>query len=406
MSEMSGVCAVSALSAVSGEERLVSEDEMMFQYFATLGIVDDRFPKSLAAMHENVGAQYESGRLLDVPFDEKRAYNVHLGVFAVVNLGKLHGLVNHAHLNGETVLVDRVRTYCAQAEAGGCTHGGACVYKISLEVRLVNEKGAGRGRAFRVDSQRVLPHMGPDQEVAMQMLRGMTTMWTSATQVMMHFQSTQIEIMRFVAEGWNQDKVTVPQAPDVCHVVTVTCEVDLVSLVAYMARRGNWRDSKDSEVVATLWSFVHARLSGAHLRDECVLCYEPLRQLPQVRLGCACGAAGAPKGRVMHLKCAHSWLQSQTGIWKAAFKARDPAPRGGPPGPTCSVCIQRLQGVAPRVSDIVSNGASDDKESNLYHITHTPDDETSFHLYEMLDHNQLNLPDDLTSALANGPSSV
>ena len=373
---------------------------MAFQYFASLGIVDDRFPPSLAAMHENVGAKYESGRLLDVPFDERRAYNVHLGVFAVVDLGKLHGLVNHAHLNGETVRVGRVLPYCAQAEAGACTHGGACEYKVSLEVRLVNEKGVGRGRAFRVDSRRVEPHMGFDQEVAMQMLRGMMTLWTSATPVMMHFQRTQVEIMRFVAEGWNQDKVSVPQAPDVCHVVTVTCEVDLAGLVAYMARRANWRDTKDSEVVATLRSFVHARLSGAHLRDECVICYEPLRQLPQVRLGCACGAAGAPKGRVMHLKCAHSWLQSQTGIWKAAYSARDQAARGGPPAPTCPVCIQRLQGVPPRVSDIVGYEAGDD-DVNIIKI---PDNETSFHLFHMLDRNQLTLPDDLTRALGKSVS--
>jgi len=313
---------------MSGEEpeperavtRLVLEDEKTFSFFATRSFVDDRFPKSLAAFHENVEALYESGRLLDVAFDEKRAYNVHLGVFAVVNLGQLHDLVNHAHLNGEIVFVDRVRTYCMQAESGVCTHGGECVYKISLEVRLVNE---GKGKAFRVNSGRVVPYMGPDQKVALQMLCGMSTMWKSETPVMMHFQSTQIKIMRFVAEGWAKDKVSVQQAPDVCHVVTVTYEVDLIGFITYMACDANWRDKKDCEVVSTLWSFVHARLSGAHLGDECVLCYEPIRHLPQVRLGCACGSTGAPKGRIMHLSCANTWLESQARIWRAGFKARD-----------------------------------------------------------------------------------
>jgi hypothetical protein len=378
--------------------KAMPQDEMTYKFFVSRLPELHDFPESFAAMQKVLEAFYESGGLQDVAFDEKRHYTVQLAVYAVVHLGKLKGLSRCAHLNNRIVDVKKVTTYCSKAKAGACTHAGECEYKISVEAQLY--EGEGLGNEIRVDMSNIAPFLGVKQRAALEVLKSVSTLWISETPVRLHFQETAVSITRFATEVWHRNAELLAPAPDVADVTKASYLLDLDGCAAYMDIERDWSALNETLVVADLRAFVKARLLGFNLCAECPICFEPLREMPQLRLGCACGPAGAVKGRVVHMACAHKWLCSQGRMWQAAFNAHDPAPREGPPGPTCCVCLQRLLGVAPRISDLTVQVPAEEEEGHL-HLVNVPSTLRTFFLYHDIDRGLWNLPDDVDRARGN-----
>ena len=385
-------------------EESVQQQNLM-QHFLKKAQLPKDFPTDLASLKLLEKQQYKDNMIVDVEFDEMRGYNVNLAVFAVVNHGRLQNLKRCSHLNGRVVEVFKSDTVCVSEELGVCSDEGACKFKIMLEVRLVTDDEKPKGKFLRIDGVHVVPLLTPNYAASLDILRGMATMWTEDTPVILQFQKTQVDIMRLSVEFFAKDDETDLQT-DVCQVVSASYVVQLSELVAYMGNEANWNDTQAAEVSVAVKSFVTARLSGFHLNDECVLCFEPLRHLPQVRLGCACGAAGSVKGRVLHLKCANVWLGEQANIWRDGYHAEDRAPLAGPDGPTCPVCIQRLEGIPPRVTDLRVGVQAPVGGVAVVKVINIPDDDMTFDLYEQMDRKVMNVPMTLTRILHGEATTV
>ena len=327
------------------------EEEQAYTKFVSASTFSKDFPTSMDSVYKTVQEQYHNHCLVDVGLGEMRAYDVPLAVYVTVVHGEVHDLVRCWRLNNKIVQVLMVETICKKNKSGVCEHTGDCESTMMLQVQLVDEDGVLMGNVFRIDSNNVRPHLTCNHRVALGILRSTCSMWGDDTPVVMQFQKEQIDIMRLATEYWaNEDKLCEPS--EVCHVVSASYKVDLIGMVEYMRVNGDYTEERSKQVHEDIKSFVQGRLSGTNLCGECVVCFEPLRMLPQVRLGCVCGNAGSVKGRMLHLKCAQFWLDEQENIWRAAHEPDNPAAAKGPDGPTCPVCIQRLQGVAPFTADL------------------------------------------------------
>lgn len=373
------------------------EEEQAYTKFVSASTFSKDFPTSMDSVYKTVQEQYHNHCLVDVGLGEMRAYDVPLAVYVTVVHGEVHDLVRCWRLNNKIVQVLMVETICKKNKSGVCEHTGDCESTMMLQVQLVDEDGVLMGNVFRIDSNNVRPHLTCNHRVALGILRSTCSMWGDDTPVVMQFQKEQIDIMRLATEYWaNEDKLCEPS--EVCHVVSASYKVDLIGMVEYMRVNGDYTEERSKQVHEDIKSFVQGRLSGTNLCGECVVCFEPLRMLPQVRLGCVCGNAGSVKGRMLHLKCAQFWLDEQENIWRAAHEPDNPAAAKGPDGPTCPVCIQRLQGVAPFTADLQAgwpHKPDDDGECPLVKIINVEDVDVSFRLYEELDRKVYHTPADI-----------
>jgi len=289
-------------------------------------------------------------------------------------------------------------------EMGVCRHDGKCTFKTMLQVRRVNADEKPFGKTLLIDGAHVKPHLNQNYEAGLAIVRGMSHFWTKDTPVLLQFHKAHTDIMRHSTECFAK-KDAMHLQPEVCQVVSSSFVVHLREFVSYMCSTSTWGDQELGEVSSSIKSFVSARLSGFNLNEECVLCFEPLRHFPQVRLGCACGADGSVKGRVLHMKCADKWLREQANIWRDGYGANDRAAVGGPVGPSCPVCIQRLQGIPPRVTDLHARPLSPVEGLDVVRVINIADDELTFNLYEEMDRKMANIPITLARILHGEPDT-
>ena len=393
-------CALASGASLSPQHS--TEAERCYQHFVSSCRFSKNFPTSMASVYQTQQEQYSNHCILDVKFGEKRGYEVPLTVFVRVSHGRVHDLNRCAHLNNKIVQVLMCETICKLGINGVCHHEGECQHKIMLQVQLVNELSVLIDHVFRIDSVKVLLYITPNHQIGLGVLRGISTTWRDNTPVVLQFQQDQIDIMRLATEYWANDK-SFCKPSDVCRVVSLCYDVDLAGLVNYMSVNANYTNEMSDEVTENVKAFVHARLSGTNLAADCVLCFEPLRSLPQVRLGCVCGKVGSVKGCMLHLNCAQIWLKEQANIWEASFRPDDPAPAQGPDAPTCPVCIQRLQGVAPFTTDLIAGSQPRPAGEVLpvVKIINVEDDELTFRLYEEMDRKVACMPSFRTEANGN-----
>jgi len=80
--------------------------------------------------------------------------------------------------------------------------------------------------------------------------------------------------------------------------------------------------------------------------------------------------------------------------------------RQAPDGPTCPVCIQRLEGIPPRVTDLHATPFSGMNGVNVVRVIDIPDDEMTFELYHQMDRKKTNIPITLARTLRGDADAV
>jgi hypothetical protein len=364
-----------------------SEENRTYKHFVSSAQFTSAFPTSLAAVYAMEKKMYAEHCLADEQFGSKVVYNVPTTVFAMVVHGRVHDLQRCSDLNGKVLHVHKCETVCELATSSECTHEGQCISQIKLHVRRTNAHGQPIGEMFRIKSDNLSPMLTGNHAIGIGLLRQMSSLWRDNTAVVLQFQKQEIDIMRLATEYWaNEDKLCTPSA--ITTVLSVTMVVDLEGFLVYMSENTDYDSERSKEVTEKVCSFVHVRTSGTNLLAECVVCMEPLRTMQQVRLGCVCVNAGSEKGRQMHLHCAQKWLLAQSNVWRSTHEWDKPAPAKGPDGPTCPICIQRVQGSVPYTTDLKASmelSIERDESLTVVKIINIEDDDTSYNLYEDLD---------------------
>jgi len=80
--------------------------------------------------------------------------------------------------------------------------------------------------------------------------------------------------------------------------------------------------------------------------------------------------------------------------------------RQAPDGPTCPVCIQRLEGIPPRVTDLLAGVQAPVGGLAVVKVINIPDDDLTFRLYEEMDRKMANIPITLARILNGHADTV
>jgi len=312
------------------------------------------FPRTLAGVRLVAEEQFASNCLVTVPLRELSAICVPLTVLVHVKHGTLENLKRCSHYNGKMVAIQRREMVDEAAWVDSVTKTPA----IALEVRFVDTFGEPFGKSIKVDSSKFFPKLTMHDEAALRMLKLMTKMWTTLTEVVLLAHPERIEIQRLTNEYW-ANKKAFGKKSTVFSILCATISIDLVGLGAYLNSFRMHEDDCEFKVENPairdkVTSFLNCRLAGTDLDAEC-MCMEPVRSHAHMRLGCACGEHDGVKGAVVHVKCGMKWLLEQETNWETSFDAFKKPCAEGMDFPTCPYCVSRLMGTAPYVLQLSQN---------------------------------------------------